>query len=359
MRLEASIMARRRQPNRKVSSRRVAPSFDAPGAESMACPPAIRILAAVAVLFQVPIGLAGPGNVVSLARYTGRVGFSPRIFGWLLRRSVLAAIDDNCFSIAKGAAYSALLSFFPVLTSAAAILLQSGASFVSKPIEDALSQIVPPGSESLVMRQFRVTGARPVSLLVLAGLISLWAASSVIKSLIEGFQAAYKVPRDRDFLRGTAVAMALVLLFAVPLLIASLLIVFGGQVEKTVLGVMRLDPRLNPFAWVWQLASRLVRYAIAFASTVTVTALLFYFGPNRKQRWRFVWPGAILATILWLLATSGFGWYERHLAHYNVMYGSVGTGIALVVWMYLMAAIALIGCEFNAEYERSSRFLGR
>ena len=66
-----------------------------------------------------------------------------------------------------------------------------------------------------------------------------------------------------------------------------------------------------------------------------------------------MWPGAVLATLLWLLATSGFGWYVRHVANYNVVYGSIGAGIALLVWMYLMAAIALIGCEFNAEYERS------
>jgi membrane protein len=67
-----------------------------------------------------------------------------------------------------------------------------------------------------------------------------------------------------------------------------------------------------------------------------------------------VWPGAILATVLWMLATSGFAWYVRNIAKYNAMYGSIGAGIALLVWLYLISAIALIGCEFNAEYERSS-----
>ena len=65
-----------------------------------------------------------------------------------------------------------------------------------------------------------------------------------------------------------------------------------------------------------------------------------------------MWPGAILATILWLLATLGFGWYVRNITNYNVLYGSVGTSIALLIWMYLLAAIALFGCEFNAEAER-------
>lgn len=278
-----------------------------------------------------------------------------RTFAWLLRRSVVAAFDDNCFAIAKGAAYSALLSFFPVLASAATILVQTRAEFVSKTLEDALSQIVPPGTEDLVMQQFRITGARPVSLLIFAGLVSLWAASSVIKSLIEGFQAAYRVPRNRDFLHGSAVAISLVLLSALPLLSASVLILFGNQVERAVLNWMRVDPLLTPFAWVWQLLSRIARYLLSFATTVVVACLLYYFGPYRKQRWRDVWPGAILATALWLVTTSGFGWYVRNIAKYNVMYGSVGAGIALLVWMYLLAAIALIGCEFNAEYERSVR----
>jgi len=86
---------------------------------------------------------------------------------------------------------------------------------------------------------------------------------------------------------------------------------------------------------------------------VLVTGVLYYYGPYRDQRWGYVWPGAIVATVLSLLATSGFAWYARNIAHYNVMYGSIGAAIALLVWMYVMAFIALVGCEFNAEYERS------
>jgi membrane protein len=79
---------------------------------------------------------------------------------------------------------------------------------------------------------------------------------------------------------------------------------------------------------------------------------MYLLGPNRPQRWRFVWPGAIVATVIWLAATQGFAWYVRDIADYNLLYGSIGAVIALLVWMYVLAAIALIGCEFNAEYER-------
>jgi membrane protein len=279
---------------------------------------------------------------------------TPSTFAWLMRRSVLNTLDDGCFGYAKGAAYSALLSFFPVLTSAATILVQTRAEFVSSTLESFLSQIVPPGTEDLVVQQFRVMGERPFGLLVVAGVVSLWAASGVIKSLIEGFQAAYRVPRNRGFLRQSGVAIYLVLLSAVPLICASLLLVFGGQVERAVLNWMKVDPFLTPLAWVWQFVSRVARYVLAFATTIAVTSSLYYFGPYRRQRWRFVWRGAILATVLWFFATLGFAWYVRNIARYNVMYGSIGAGIALLVWMYLIALIALIGCEFNAEYERTS-----
>jgi membrane protein len=283
------------------------------------------------------------------------VPWKPRTFFWLLRRSLIASFDDGCIGTAKGAAYSALLAFFPVLTSAAAILLQSHAGFVSRHLENALSEIVPPGSEDLVVQQFRAAGAHPLSLLIVAGLISLWAASGVIKSLMEGFHAAYRVPRSRDFFHQTWVAMGLVLLATAPILCGSFLLLFGVQIENLVLSRIQGEPVLTPLAPVWQWVGRVARYTLAFAAVVTATACLYYFGPYRKQRWRYVWPGAVLATVMWMLATSGFAWYTRNIAHYNVMYGSIGAAIALLVWMYVMALVALIGCEFNAIYERAAR----
>jgi membrane protein len=272
---------------------------------------------------------------------------------YLLRRTLVASIDDGLFGIAKGAAYSALLSFFPVLTSAATILVQTGANYVQDNLAAFLAQILPPGTDVVVMDQFRYKGQRPIALLVVAFALSLWAASSVIKSLIDGFNAAYRVPRNRSVLAHIGIGIMLVFFSGIPLLGASSLILFGGAVESAVLDLLRVDPILNPFAGGWELFSKVMRYVVALGATVSLTAILYYYGPYRKQRWGGVWPGAILATILWLLATLGFGWYVRNITNYNLLYGSVGTSIALLSWMYLLAAIALIGCEFNAEIERT------
>jgi membrane protein len=280
---------------------------------------------------------------------------TPSTFFYLLRRAIVATADDGCIGIAKGAAYSALLSFFPVLTSAATILVQTRADFVADAIERFLSEVVPPGTEDLVVQQFRITGERPLTVLIVAALVSLWAASSVIKSLIDGFQAAYRVPRNRGFFHQSGVSILLVLASAVPLVGASALLLFGGAVERNVLDWMRVDPALTPLAWLWVLLSKVARYLAAFGATVLVTSTLYFFGPYREQHWANVWPGSVVATSLWLVATLGFGWYVRNMAHYNVMYGSVGAGIALLVWMYLLALIALVGCEFNVELERMRR----
>jgi membrane protein len=271
---------------------------------------------------------------------------------YLLRRALFASFDDGLFTIAKGAAYSALLSLFPVLATAATVLVQTHADFVQRNLTSFLSAVLPPGTADVVLEQFHYRGQRPLALLIVAVILSFWAASSVIKSLIDGFNAAYRVPRNRTILGHAAMGMLLAVLALLPLFAATSLILFGGAVERGVQKVMRLDPNLHPFVGAWGILWRLVRYTVAFAATSSVTAILYHYGPYRKQLWRAVWPGAIMATTLWLLATLGFGWYVRNITNYNVLYGSVGTSIALLIWMYLLAAIALFGCEFNAEAER-------
>lgn len=271
---------------------------------------------------------------------------------WLLRRTLVASINDGLFAIAKGAAYSGLLSLFPVLTSAAALSVQMRADYVRQKMADFLSTILPPGTEGAVLQQFRYSGQRPVWLIVLAALLSLWAASSVIKSLMDGFNAAYHIPRNRSMFAHIGVGILLVFLSVIPMVGASSLILFGGTVERGLMKLLKVDPVMT--GWL-VLAFQATRYVIAFLAFWALTAILFYFGPFRKQQWRSVWGGAFLSTVLWLLATLGFSWYVRHITNYNVLYGSIGTGIALLIWMYLLAIIALFGCEFNAERERMLR----
>lgn len=267
----------------------------------------------------------------------------------LLAAASTALYRDGCLGIAKGVAYSALLAFFPMLTTVAAILVQARAEAVSHTVARLLYDVIPPGSEETVRMLFVVHGARPVGLLVVATILAFWAASGAMVSLIEGFRAVYCTPDDRSFLRERAVAMLLVATSALPVLLASALIVFGRRGESQFVQWLGLSSQSR--GWVL-LGGQALRFVLATGAIVCATALIYYWGPSRKQEFRRLFPGAILATFFWLIATLGFGWYVRYVANYNVLYGSVGAGLALLVWMYVLAVIVLLGCEFNAIRER-------
>jgi membrane protein len=208
---------------------------------------------------------------------------------------------------------------------------------------------------------------RPVSLSVVAALLALWAGAGAMMSLMEGFQAAYRMPSGRPFFKQRAMAIFLVLIAAVPAVGASALLIFGQRGEIAFVQWMGLSPKNSPLSAPVELAWHIARYVVAFCTTTLVTGLLYYFGPNhrldlrptagfREGRFMRVWPGAFLATSLWLITTAGFAWYVGHIAHYSIFYGSIWAVIVLLIWLYLIACIALVGCEFNAERERMDLF---
>jgi membrane protein len=282
---------------------------------------------------------------------------------WLIRRAFIAAHEDNCYGIAKSAAYSILLAAFPVLTTLAAVLVQVRAQSIAHLISDFLLRVVPPGTGELILSRFREQGARPVLVLVSAVVVSLWAASGAMTSLMEGFQAAYRIPSGRPFLKQRAMAIFLVLIVALPALIASTMILLGYRTERSLMHSFGIGRNDQEFRTPIVVLDHVLRYGIGFVTTVFVTGLLYYFGPNHRpagvqtvasqpSRFMMVWPGAVLATTLWLVTTLLFAWYMRHLANYNFFYGSTATVIALLIWMYLLSVISLVGCEYNAERER-------
>lgn len=277
-----------------------------------------------------------------------------RHWRWL-RHAFVLAYTRNCFSIAKGAAYSGLLALFPVLSGAAAILVQIQAGPVQNLLAYVLAEILPPGTEDMVLERFAASGQKPITLLVTAIALAVYAASGLMMSLMEGFNSVYRIDQGRPFLRQRAVAALLVFGTAIPAVAASSLVLFGTRTETNVIQWLQGVPEGVPLAKGVLITGYVARYATAFATVVLTTTLLYWLGPNRRQRWRRVWPGAVVATVLWLGATVAFAWYVRNLAHYNVMYGSLGTVIALLVWMYVMAAIACVGCAYNAVVERSRR----
>jgi membrane protein len=268
-------------------------------------------------------------------------------FFWLLRRAGLAVFYDNCFEIAKSAAYSSILSFFPGLMVVTSLLFREDVSDVVDEISIALGRVLPPGVYRVAEQYITTHGARTYGLLAGAWFVAIWSASNVMASLIAGFGVAYRVPVSRSLVKNRLVALALLPIAGLPMLVATIVILFGQQIENWLIA------HLGESSWWVAPAGQAMRWSVALLTSVLVIGLLYHAGPNRRQKWRMVWPGAGLATCLWLAATLLFAWYVRHVARYSALYGSISTAVVLLIWMYIVNLVVLFGCEFNAEYERA------
>lgn len=269
-----------------------------------------------------------------------------RFFG-LLRRACVRAFQDDCLEIAKGVAFSSLLSFFPALMVTAAVLLSQNVGGAMEEIETFLRRLLPAGPYRLAIQYLhaRDTGTR--GLLAGAGFVALWSASDAILSLMAGLRAAYHLPETRSFFKARGVALLLVVAAGTPLLAATLLLFFGQQIEQA---LTRLWGEGSALIF---LIGSLARWTVAVATSIAVIGTVYHVAPDRPQRWRYVWPGAAVATVLWLSATLVFAWYVRNVARYNYLYGSISAVVVLMIWMYLVSLTILVGCEFTAEYEGS------
>jgi membrane protein len=261
----------------------------------------------------------------------------------LLRRAVWRAFQHDAFAIAKASAYSSILTFFPALLVLGSVLAaRRNTQAFSREISDALTRILPAGT-STVQAYLRGSTGRSVSLLFTTSLLTLWLASGVMISWMEGFRRSYDLPKVWGLVKERLIALSLVVLAGIPLSCSTVLVAFGNRIETRIL--FHIGHEFSPYVYLmWML----IRWIIAIATSVAVIALIYHNAVPRTQPWHSVLPGATLATVLWFFMTILFGWYLQHYADYSVIYGSLGAAIALLVWMYLISLVILIGAEFNA-----------
>jgi len=261
----------------------------------------------------------------------------------LLRLAFWRAFQHDAFSIAKASAYSAILTFFPALLIVGSVLAtwRKGAPLMAE-ISYALSRILPTGANT-AMAFLRGAARRPVGLLTTACLITLWTASGVMISWMEGFRRCYELPKIWGLVKERFIAFGLVIFALAPMTFATLLVGFGSKIETDILTYTARE--FSPYILLmWGV----IRWIIAILTSIAVISLIYHNAVPRTQPWHSVLPGASLATGLWFSATLLFGWYLRHYADYSIIYGSLGAAIALLVWMYMVSLVILVGAEFNA-----------
>jgi membrane protein len=263
-------------------------------------------------------------------------------------RTLLSVVEHDCLNVAQSAAYSAMISLFPALIIAAAFV---GFLPYTAPIRFQLAlffnRILPSDVTPILEGYFATTHHNPTSVraLIIGILVSVTGASSVIATFMEGFRRAHGLPPDCwTFWQRRARAYALVPLSLIPLAIASLLVVFGHLITAWL--AMHIMPAARTPVYIVAL---IVRWTIALTGSIGIVALIYHMGTPLRQSWKRTIPGAILATAMWFLTTLAFGWYVTRFANYSQIYGSLGAGIALLFWLYIISLSVLCGAEFNAQ----------
>src|SRR5271156_5370187 len=261
----------------------------------------------------------------------------------LLRLAFWRAFQHDAFSIAKASAYSSILSFFPALLIVGSVLAtwRKGAPYVRE-ITYAVSRILPAGITT-AMNFLRGAAQRPVGLLITVSLITLWTASGVMISWMEGFRRCYELPKIWGLVQERLISFLLVIFALLPMTFATLLVALGSKVETNILYYTAQE--FSPYILLMWAS---IRWLIATLTSIAVIALIYHNAVPRTQPWHSVIPGATLATGMWFSSTLLFGFYLKHYADYSIIYGSLGAAIALLVWMYMVSLVVLVGAEFNA-----------
>ena len=251
--------------------------------------------------------------------------------------AVRAYSEDRCSLLAAALSYYALLSLFPL----ALFLLTVASQFISvdtatREVSRVIASYLPGGALMVRNALEQVTHLRgELTLVSAAGF--LWSASGVFDAIQLGVNRAFRVSTLRPMWRQRLVSIGLVV---------GASVLFAASFALTTVMRQLFQSRVLTRG---ELPFEALTVAGAMIIGAAVFGLLYRFLPyDSAIRWRAVWPAALLAAVLWEIAKLGFAWYVTNLAALNMVYGSVGAVIAVMLWGYLTAVILLFGAELAA-----------
>ncbi len=255
---------------------------------------------------------------------------------------------DNVTSLAAAFAYHtvfAIPALLILMVTVAALVNLTTSVDVTGNLRDLIAERAPGSTKELL--NGIVDGAIAKSStggasfgIATTALLALWSGSNAVAALIDAFNRAYGVKESRRWLRKKGLTVGLTLLLAIFVNLAFALLVFGERIGSWIADKAGLG---SAFDIAWNLA----RWPAAVAAVGVLLALLYYAGPNVEQSFRWVSAGSILSTVLWLVATAGFGIYLRFSDPGNA-YAGVGSILVLLFFLYVTGIVFLLGAELNA-----------
>lgn len=276
----------------------------------------------------------------------------PRRAWWgVLKRTLVEFKDDNVQDWAAALTYYGVLSIFPALIVLVALFAMLGRDETSN-LLGSLAVVTPTEVETLlntslegVKRQQKAAGA----LAIVGVAVALWSASGYIGAFGRAANAIFDIEEGRPFWKLTPLRLGLTLLVMILLVAGAIAVSLTGTVAEVAGRVLGID---DTFVRVWDIAKWPVLVLIAMG----LIMVLYWASPNvRHPGFRWITPGGIIAIVLWVLVSAGFGLYVANFASYDKTYGTLATVVIFLIWLWLSNLALLFGAEFDAELARGRK----
>jgi membrane protein len=267
-----------------------------------------------------------------------------------LKRTALEFQEDNLTDWAATLTYYGLLALFPALIVLVSIVgLFGDPESTTNTLTDIVTKVGPDSAASTFAAPIsQVTESRGTAgfALIASTLVALWSASGYLGAFIRASNVIYETREGRPFWKLRPLQLLLTLVVVLLLAVMALGVVLTGPIVSDVAEPIGVS---DTAVSIWNYAKWLL-IAVLF---VLMIGLIYYASPNVQQRgYKWITPGGLVALVVWLLASAGFGLYVSQFGSYNKVYGSLAGVVIILIWMWLTNLAILFGHELNAERER-------
>lgn len=245
---------------------------------------------------------------------------------------------------ASAVAFNFFLALFPTIIFVFTIIPYLPIPGFNEAIFGLLQDILPNSTYQTVYETVENILTQPQGgLLSIGFMLALFFSTTGIISLIEAFNQTYHSIQARSFLKQYLIALILVIIISALVLIGISLMIGGGVFIDYLQGKQWIDTGFQTFML------QFIKWSVVVCIFFFAISFLYYLGPSRRQKFRFISAGSTLSTLLIIILSIGFNYYIDNFSRYNTLYGSIGTLIIVMLWIYFVSIVILIGFELNAS----------
>jgi membrane protein len=275
---------------------------------------------------------------------------SKRDYVAIFRRALKKAMDDHITNLAAALAYYAFLAIPSALLVALGLFSLLADPDTVASLVDKLGKIMPGEATSLIkdsLTQMTQRQAAGATLIGIGGLLAVWSLGGAMQNVMWALNTAYDRRETRSFVRRRLTAWVMVLLALIGFVLTFGLLVLGPPLSRWIGSALDAKTLVTAVWWIAQ-------WPLLVAGLIATFAGILYLGPNVEHpRWRFLSFGAVVAVVVWLLASGAFALYVSQFGAYNKAWGALSAVVILLTWFWLSGVALLLGAEINAEAERS------